>query len=153
MDRTGYLKWRSDLYVFHAEAEIKIMAEAGFDQASMDRVKKALSKRGFNSELRFARGLAPYYRYQGKRHAAGVAFPQSCDAKCDVVGITRRLPILQARCGARIQAISYVSLAAIGGRPFPVSAGANSKAWGFAASNDGIFGHIPNIIAESNRKV
>ena len=46
MDRTGYLKWRSDLYTFHAEAAIKIMAEAGYDQESMDRVKKAVSKRG-----------------------------------------------------------------------------------------------------------
>lgn len=46
MDRTGYLKWRSDLYTFHAEAAVKIMAEAGYDQESMDRVKKAVSKRG-----------------------------------------------------------------------------------------------------------
>jgi len=46
MDRTGYLKWRSDLYKFHAEGAIRLMAEAGYDQDSMDRVKKAVSKRG-----------------------------------------------------------------------------------------------------------
>lgn len=46
MDRTGYLKWRSDLYKFHAEGAIRLMAEAGYDQPSMDRVKKAVSKRG-----------------------------------------------------------------------------------------------------------
>lgn len=46
MDRTGYLKWRSDLYKFHAEGAIRLMAEAGYDQESMDRVKKAVSKRG-----------------------------------------------------------------------------------------------------------
>ena len=46
MDRTGYLKWRSDLYTFHAEGAVRLMAEAGYDQVSMDRVKKAVSKRG-----------------------------------------------------------------------------------------------------------
>jgi len=46
MDRTGYLKWRSDLYKFHAEGAIRQMAEAGYNQDSMDRVKKAVSKRG-----------------------------------------------------------------------------------------------------------
>lgn len=46
MDRTGYLKWRSDLYKFHAECAIRLMADAGYDQDSMNRVKKAVSKRG-----------------------------------------------------------------------------------------------------------
>ena len=46
MDRSGYLKWRSDLYKFHAEGAIRLMEEAGYDQDSMDRVKKAVSKRG-----------------------------------------------------------------------------------------------------------
>ncbi len=46
MDRTGYLKWRSDLYKFHAAAAVRLMAEAGYDEASMERVNKAVSKRG-----------------------------------------------------------------------------------------------------------
>jgi len=46
MDRTGYLKWRSDLYKFHAQAAIRLMAEAGYEQDALDRANKAVSKRG-----------------------------------------------------------------------------------------------------------
>ena len=30
MDRIGYLKWRTDLYKFHAETAGKLLAEAGY---------------------------------------------------------------------------------------------------------------------------
>jgi len=45
MNRQGYLKWRTDLYKFHANTTVGFMQEAGYDQQSMDRVAKAVGKR------------------------------------------------------------------------------------------------------------
>jgi hypothetical protein len=45
MDRQGYLKWRTDLYRFHADTAGKLMAEAGYGEESIERVKKAVGKR------------------------------------------------------------------------------------------------------------
>jgi hypothetical protein len=46
MDRQGYLQWRTGLYKFHAETAGRLLAEAGYDQAFIDRVKQAVGKRG-----------------------------------------------------------------------------------------------------------
>lgn len=46
MDRKGYHKWRKDLYTFHADTTAALMAKAGFDDASLERVKKAIGKIG-----------------------------------------------------------------------------------------------------------
>jgi hypothetical protein len=46
MDRDGYLQWRTGLYKFHAETAGRLMKEAGYDDASIDRVKQAVGKRG-----------------------------------------------------------------------------------------------------------
>lgn len=43
--RQGYLKWRTDLYKFHAETTGKLLAEAGYDDDFIGRVKKAVGKR------------------------------------------------------------------------------------------------------------
>ena len=45
MDRQGYLKWRTDLYKFHAETAGKLLAEAGYDEDFVARVKEAVGKR------------------------------------------------------------------------------------------------------------
>jgi hypothetical protein len=45
MDRQGYLKWRTDLYKFHAETAGKLLAEAGYDEEFIARVKEAVGKR------------------------------------------------------------------------------------------------------------
>jgi hypothetical protein len=45
MDRQGYLKWRTDLYKFHAETAGKLLAEAGYDEDFIARVKEAVGKR------------------------------------------------------------------------------------------------------------
>jgi len=45
MNRQGYLQWRTQLYKFHAEQAAALMAEAGYDEASIERVKKAVGKR------------------------------------------------------------------------------------------------------------
>lgn len=46
MDRKGYHQWRKDLYTFHANTTAELMAEAGFDDESLERVKKAIGKIG-----------------------------------------------------------------------------------------------------------
>lgn len=49
MDRTGYLKWRTDLYKFHADTTGELMAQAGYDEASIERMKKAVGKKSIKS--------------------------------------------------------------------------------------------------------
>lgn len=44
MDRPGYLKWRTDLGKFHAERAGEIMAEAGYDDAAVERAKALIRK-------------------------------------------------------------------------------------------------------------
>ena len=43
--RTGYLQWRTHLYKFHADTAGEILAQAGYDENFIDRVKKAVSKK------------------------------------------------------------------------------------------------------------
>lgn len=45
MDRKGYHQWRSSLYTFHADRVAALMAEAGYDEESLARVKKAVGKK------------------------------------------------------------------------------------------------------------
>jgi hypothetical protein len=45
-DRQGYLQWRTGLYKFHAETAGRIMAEHGYDPATIERVKAAVGKKG-----------------------------------------------------------------------------------------------------------
>lgn len=45
MDRQGYLQWRTGLYKFHAETAGRLMAEAGYDEASVDRARQMVGKR------------------------------------------------------------------------------------------------------------
>jgi len=44
--RQGYLQWRTHLYKFHANTVGELMEQAGYDAESIDRVKKAVGKRG-----------------------------------------------------------------------------------------------------------
>jgi hypothetical protein len=46
MDRQGYLQWRTQLYKIHAQKAVDIMAEVGYDEESMERVRKAVGKKG-----------------------------------------------------------------------------------------------------------
>ncbi len=46
MTREGYLQWRTGLYKFHAETVGRLMEEAGYDSASVERAKQAVGKRG-----------------------------------------------------------------------------------------------------------
>jgi hypothetical protein len=46
MDKEGYHAWRTGLYTFHADTAGELMREAGYDDAMIERVKKAVGKRG-----------------------------------------------------------------------------------------------------------
>jgi hypothetical protein len=45
MDRAGYHQWRTDLYKFHAVTAAGLMAEAGYDEQVLERVRNAIGKR------------------------------------------------------------------------------------------------------------
>ncbi len=45
MDRIGYLKWRKDLYKFHANLAGDLLAEAGYGEEVISRVKEAVAKK------------------------------------------------------------------------------------------------------------
>jgi hypothetical protein len=49
MDRQGYHKWRSDLYIFHADKVANVMEQAGFSEQDIERAKKAVAKVGIKS--------------------------------------------------------------------------------------------------------
>ncbi|MEW6165365.1 MAG: DUF4202 domain-containing protein [Pseudomonadota bacterium] len=46
MTRDGYLQWRTGLYKFHAETAGRLLREAGYDDATVERVQQAVGKRG-----------------------------------------------------------------------------------------------------------
>lgn len=45
MDRTGYLKWRTDLYKFHAETAGALLTQAGYGEEDIERVRQAVGKK------------------------------------------------------------------------------------------------------------
>ena len=49
MDKEGYHAWRTGLYTFHADTAGDLMREAGYDDTMIERVKKAVGKRGIKS--------------------------------------------------------------------------------------------------------
>ena len=46
MTPQGYQNWRTTLYRFHADKAAELMAQAGYDEEMIERVKKIVSKRG-----------------------------------------------------------------------------------------------------------
>ena len=46
MTREGYQQWRTTLYQYHAETAGRLMLEAGYDEAMIERAKKIIGKRG-----------------------------------------------------------------------------------------------------------
>jgi len=48
--RAGYLKWRTDLYKRHGDTAGDIMADVGYDDSTIERVKTLLRKRGLKTD-------------------------------------------------------------------------------------------------------
>jgi len=46
MTKEGYHAWRTGVYTFHANTAGELMRQAGYDDAMIERVKKAVGKRG-----------------------------------------------------------------------------------------------------------
>ena len=49
MTKEGYYAWRTGLYKFHAETAGELMAQAGYDAATIEQVKAAVGKRGIKT--------------------------------------------------------------------------------------------------------
>lgn len=49
MDRKGYHQWRTQLYTFHANSVADLMEKAGYDEASLERVRLAVGKKGIKT--------------------------------------------------------------------------------------------------------
>ena len=45
MDRIGYLQWRKDLYKIQAQTAADLLAQAGYDDEVIERVKSAVAKK------------------------------------------------------------------------------------------------------------
>jgi hypothetical protein len=60
MDRQGYLQWRTGLYKFHAETAGALMAQAGYDDEIIERVKTAVGKKALkvNAESQMLEDVA-----------------------------------------------------------------------------------------------
>ena len=50
MDRTGYLRWRKDLYKFHGEHSAEILRDVGYDEETVERVSFLLQKKRLSSD-------------------------------------------------------------------------------------------------------
>ena len=50
MDRTGYLKWRTYLYQFHADRAAEIMRAVGYDEETVERVQFLLKKKRLKAD-------------------------------------------------------------------------------------------------------
>jgi hypothetical protein len=48
--RQGYLRWRRDLQVFHAETTAGILRDGGYEPAAIDRVSAIIRKRGLGRD-------------------------------------------------------------------------------------------------------
>jgi hypothetical protein len=48
--REGYLRWRKYLYRFHAEQAVLILREVGYDEATIDSVKRMIAKEGIKRD-------------------------------------------------------------------------------------------------------
>lgn len=49
-DRAGYLRWRTELGRFHAEETAKLLAEAGYEAETIERVKAIIRKRNLKGD-------------------------------------------------------------------------------------------------------
>jgi len=48
--RTGYLRWRTGLYTFHAAETARLLLEAGYDSQTVERVGEIIRKQGLGRD-------------------------------------------------------------------------------------------------------
>ena len=49
-DRIGYLRWRTTLYDFHADRAAEVLREAGYDDATIERVRSLIRKQNIKAD-------------------------------------------------------------------------------------------------------
>ena len=83
MERQGYLQWRTQLYKFHAESTAAIMQEVGYDEESIERVKRAVGKRGIkvNKDTQLLEDVTDLVFIEHYMLAFAEKFPQYDEAK------------------------------------------------------------------------
>jgi len=83
MDRKGYHLWRTNLYKFHAETAAKILEEAGFDEATIERVKLAIGKKNLkkNQDTQILEDIAALTFMEHYMMAMYLNYPQYDEEK------------------------------------------------------------------------
>ncbi len=87
MDRTGYLRWRTRLYDFHADAAADILRDVGYEQPLIDRVRSLLKKQRLKADAE-AQALEDVVCLVFLQFEFGDFFPKHEETK--IVNILRR---------------------------------------------------------------
>jgi hypothetical protein len=90
MDKQGYLQWRTGLYAFHANTAGRLMREAGYDDAMIERVQAAVGKKGIkvNAETQLLEDVADLVFLEHYLAAFAAQHPEYDEAKW--IGIIRK---------------------------------------------------------------
>lgn len=83
MNRKGYHLWRTKLYKFHAETAAKLLQEAGYDDAFIERVKLAIGKKNLksNPDTQILEAVAALTFIEHYMMAMYINFPQYDEEK------------------------------------------------------------------------
>ncbi|MES9873852.1 MAG: DUF4202 domain-containing protein [Candidatus Sedimenticola sp. PURPLELP] len=83
MNRQGYHQWRTQLYKFHGETTADLMAQAGYDEESMERVRKAVGKKAvkINPDTQFVEDVAALVFIEHYMQAFADKHPEYDEAK------------------------------------------------------------------------
>lgn len=93
MDRKGYHQWRTALYTFHANTLAELMAQAGYDEASLERVKQAVGKKALktNPDTQLVEDIAALVFIEHYMLAFATKHPEYDEAKwIDIIRKTWR---------------------------------------------------------------
>jgi len=83
MNRKGYHLWRTNLYKFHADTAAKLLQEAGYDEAFIERVKLAIGKKNLknNADTQILEDIAALTFIEHYMMAMYINFPQYDEEK------------------------------------------------------------------------
>jgi len=83
MTKEGYHAWRTGLYTFHANTAGELMRQAGYDDAMIERVKKAVGKRGIkvNPDTQLLEDIANLVFIEHYMQPFALSKPQYDEAK------------------------------------------------------------------------
>jgi hypothetical protein len=83
MDRKGYHLWRTNLYKFHAETAARLLEEAGYDEATIERVKLAIGKKNLknNKDTQILEDVAALTFMEHYMMAMYINYPQYDEEK------------------------------------------------------------------------